>query len=119
MERWEAWYGHSLANARLLYEAGVPLIFGTDTPFAFGNFHHSVLGEVRPLREAGLPNLANLRMATSGSAAALGLGDRIGTIEPGKMADLVFVKGDPLADLGALGELALVLKEGRIVYRRP
>jgi len=119
MERWESWYQHSLANTRALYQAGVPLVFGTDTPFAFGNFHYSVLGEIRALREAGLPNLEILRMATSRGAEVLGLGDRIGTIEPGKVADLVLVNGDPLANLEAMGSVAMVVKEGRVVYRRP
>jgi imidazolonepropionase-like amidohydrolase len=119
MERWESWYQHSLANTRALYQAGVPLVFGTDTPFAFGNFHHSVLGEMRALREAGLPTLEILRMATSRAAEVLGMGDRVGTIEPGKVADLVLVIGDPLANLEALGSVAMVVKEGRVVYRRP
>jgi len=119
MERWEAWYRYSLANTAALYKAGVPMIFGTDTPFAFGNFHYSVMGEVRALREAGLPNLEILRMATSRAAEALGLGNRIGSIEPGKEADMVLVDGDPLADLDALVSVAMVVKEGRVVYRRP
>jgi hypothetical protein len=119
MERWEAWYQHSLANTAALYKAGVPLVFGTDTPFAFGNFHYSVLGEMRALREAGLPNLEILRMATSRAANVLGVGDKIGTIEPGKVADLVLVDGDPLANLGALESVTMVVKEGRVVYRFP
>lgn len=119
MERWESWYRYSLANTAALYEAGVPMIFGTDTPFAFGNFHYSVMGEVRALREAGLPNVEILQMATSRAAEALGLGNRIGTIEAGKDADLVLVDGDPLVNLDALGSVTMVVKEGRVVYRRP
>jgi imidazolonepropionase-like amidohydrolase len=119
MERWEAWYRYSLANTAALYEAGVPLVFGTDTPFAFGNFHYSVLGEMRALREAGLPNLEILRMATNRAAGVLGLDDRIGTVEPGKIADLLLVQGDPLTDLEALESVTMVVKEGRVVYRRP
>jgi hypothetical protein len=65
MRQWERWYEHSLRNTKKLYRAGVPLIFGTDTPFAFGNFFHLVMNEVRALRLAGLPNEAILRMATS------------------------------------------------------
>jgi imidazolonepropionase-like amidohydrolase len=118
MERWESWYRHSLANTRALYEAGVPLVFGTDTPFVFGNFHHSALGEMRALREAGLPTLEILKMATSRAAEVLGLSDRIGTIEPDKFADLVLVHGDPLVDLEALGSIDMVMKEGRVVYGR-
>ena len=119
IERWESWYQYSLANTRALYEAGVPMVFGTDTPFAFGNFYYSVLGEMRALREAGLPNLEILRMATSRAAEVLGLGDGVGTIKVGGVADLLLVAGDPLADLEAVGGVAMVAKEGRVVFRRP
>jgi imidazolonepropionase-like amidohydrolase len=44
--------------------------------------------------------------------------DRVGTIEPGKLADLVLLDGDPVSDIEALGRVELVMKEGRIVYRR-
>ena len=117
MRQWKRWYEYSLRNTAKLYRAGVPLIFGTDTPFAFGNFFHSVLNEVRALKLAGLSNEAILKMATSDTATALGIGDRVGTIEPGKMADLVLLDGNPVADIEALSSVALVMKEGRIVYR--
>ena len=116
LERWESWYRHSLANTRALYEAGVPLIFGTDTPFVFGNFHHSALQEMRALREAGIPTLTILKMATSRAADVLGMGNTIGSIEPGKIADLVLVRGNPLADIEAMGSIDMVMKEGRVVY---
>ena len=96
----------------------MPLIFGTDTPFAFGNFFHSVMNEVRALKLAGLPNDAILRMATSDAATAIGISDHLGTIEPGKFADLVLLDGDPASDLEALGRVEFVMKEGRIVYQR-
>lgn len=119
MGKWELWRRHSLANTARLHEAGVRLVFGTDTPFAFGNFHHSVMNEVRALAEAGLSGGEILRMATSEAARALGLEDRVGTIEPGKLADLVLVDGDPLGDVEAIGRVALVVKEGRVVFERP
>ena len=72
----------------------------------------------RALKLAGLPNDAILRMATSHAATALGISDRVGTVEPGKLADLVLVDGDPLTDIEALGRVELVMKEGRIVYQR-
>jgi imidazolonepropionase-like amidohydrolase len=118
MRQWERWYRQSLRNTTKLYRAGVPLVFGTDTPFAFGNFFHSVMNEVRALKLAGLSNEAILRMATSDAATALDISDRVGTIEPGKLADLVLLDGDPLIDVEALGRVDLVLKEGRIVYQK-
>jgi imidazolonepropionase-like amidohydrolase len=118
MRRWELWYRHSIANTAKLHGAGVRLIFGTDTPFAFGNFHHSVMNEVRGLREAGIPAEAILRMATSDAARALGIAAQVGTVEPRKTADLVLLDGDPLQDIEALGRVTVVIKEGRVVYRR-
>jgi len=116
MERWELWLRESLANTRKLHEAGVLLIFGTDTPFAFGNFFHSVMNEVHGLKEAGLSNLAILRMATINAARALGIDDRVGTLETGKAADMILLRANPLADIEALASVQLVLKDGRIVY---
>jgi imidazolonepropionase-like amidohydrolase len=115
----ESWYEHSLANTQKLYQGGVNLAFGTDAPFAFGNFHHSVMNEARALRCAGVPNEAVLRMATVGSATALGTGDHVGTLEAGMTADCVLLEGDPLADIEALSTVNLVVKEGRVVYARP
>jgi imidazolonepropionase-like amidohydrolase len=115
----ENWYRHSLANTQKLHHAGVNLAFGTDAPFAFGNFHHSVMNEVRALRCAGVPNEAILRMATVGSATALGISDCLGTLQPGMRADAVLLDGDPLPDIEALSRVNLVIKEGRVVYRTP
>jgi imidazolonepropionase-like amidohydrolase len=116
MERWELWRRESLSNTRRLYNAGAQLIFGTDTPFAFGNFFHSIMNEIRGLKEAGLPNVAILRMATIDAAHALQIDDRIGTVERGKVADAVLVRGNPVENIEVLESVELVLKEGRIVY---
>ena len=117
LERWERWYTESIANTRKLHDAGVRLIFGTDTPFAFGNFFHSIMNEVRGLKAAGLSNVAILRMATIDAARALDLDDRLGTIEVGKTADVVLLGADPVTNIEALEAVELVIKEGRIVFR--
>ena len=72
---------------------------------------------MRALREAGLPNVEILKMATSRAAEVLGMSDTIGTIGPGKVADLVLMYGNPLDDLEGLGSIEMVMKEGRVVYR--
>lgn len=115
--KWDLWYEWTLRNTAALHAAGVDLVFGTDVPFVFGNFWHSIMNEVRGLSLAGIGNLDILKMATSGAARAIGLADVIGTIEPGKSADLVLLAGDPLVDLEAIGRVALVIKEGRVVYQ--
>jgi imidazolonepropionase-like amidohydrolase len=67
------------------------------------------------LRKAGAPPLDILRAVTSNAAELLGWGDRIGTVEPGKLADLVAVAGDPLTDITELERVRFVMKGGVVV----
>ena len=67
------------------------------------------------LHQAGVPTLDVVRAVTSNAAEMLGWDDRIGTIEPGKFADLVAVAGDPIADSGELARVRFVMKGGQIV----
>ncbi len=57
-----------------------------------------------------------LRFGTAGAAELLGIGEELGTLEPGKKADLVAVAGNPLQDIGALREVRLVLRNGAKVW---
>lgn len=91
------------------------LTVGTDHP-SWGDylsgfaFHR----ELHCLSLAGLPNHAVLRAATINGARALGAGDRLGSIEVGKWADLVVVSGDPLVDIRATRKVIQVIKAGRV-----
>lgn len=67
------------------------------------------------LRDAGMPALDVIRAITINAAEALGWLDRIGTVEPGKFADLVAVSGDPLADITELERVRFVMKDGTTV----
>jgi imidazolonepropionase-like amidohydrolase len=67
------------------------------------------------LRDAGMPPLDILRAVTTNSAQMLGLQDRIGSLEPGRYADLVAVAGDPLADITELERVRFVMKDGQVV----
>lgn len=116
-KKWEHRYKQTFANTAKLYEAGVKLIFGTDIPQLMGNFWHSVMDEVRALKLAGVSNSDILKMATINAAEAIGVVDRIGTIEEGKLADLVLINGNPLQDIETLRDVEMVFKEGRIVYK--
>ena len=67
------------------------------------------------LHDAEMPPLEILRAVTTNSAQMLGWQDRIGSVEPGKLADLVAVAGDPLADITELERVRFVMKGGRVV----
>jgi len=70
---------------------------------------------VRLMADNGLAPLAALQAATRNAANLCGAGDRLGTLELGKLADILVVDGDPLADLNALARVQLVMKGGSIV----
>ena len=63
----------------------------------------------------GMTPIAAFKAATSVDAELLGLAKSIGTLEPGKLADLVAVPGDPVADIAATGRVIFVMKEGSVV----
>lgn len=73
------------------------------------------LGEMELLRQAGLTPMQVLQAGTRLAAEACGQGRKLGTVEPGKLADLIVVAGDPLADLHALEDVRWVVLGGRIV----
>jgi imidazolonepropionase-like amidohydrolase len=91
---------------------GVPVALGTDaTVIPYGLDAR----EVAALVELGMTPLQALQAATTRAAAMLGWSDRVGSLEPGHLADLVAVDGDPLADPAALERVALVVKGGVVV----
>ena len=104
-----------LAHARdgvlALHRAGASVIAGTDAPiFPYGL---SLVVELANYEAAGIPPAAVLKSATAVPAAALGLAGEIGTVEPGVMADLLLVDGDPLASVTDLLNLRGILRGGR------
>jgi imidazolonepropionase-like amidohydrolase len=64
------------------------------------------------LREVGYEPLEAIRAATGSGADLLGIADRVGTLEPGKLADVIAVPGDPVDDLTRIRDVTTVLKGG-------
>jgi len=97
------------------YKAGVKIAFGTDAGvFAHGkNFK-----EFEYMVEAGMPAMETIKAATTFAADLLGLSDRIGTIDKGKLADIIAVEGNPIQDIKAMQQVIFVMKEG-VVYKGP
>jgi hypothetical protein len=102
----------------VMQRAGVPLLAGTDTgnPFCFPGF--SLHDELALLVIAGLTPSEALRTATLNPAKFLGLDKTLGTIEQGKIADLVLLDADPLADIRNTQRINAVISNGRLFDRK-
>jgi imidazolonepropionase-like amidohydrolase len=106
-----------LKNARLLHESGVTLLASTDVGVPLQVPGLSLHRELVRLTEAGLTPLEALQAATLNPARAMGTADSLGTVEVGKLADLVLLDADPLADIANTQRIRAVVAAGRL-YRR-
>jgi len=73
------------------------------------------LKEMQWMQEAGMSPSEIIIAATRNAAEVCGLGQELGTLEPGKIADILVIDGDPLQDLANLTKVRLVIKEGVII----
>lgn len=104
----------ALRNLRKVWDAGIPVAMGTDAG-NIGTLHGpSVFREMALMAQAGLAPLQVLRSATVNGAMVMGLPRAIGTIAPGKFADLVILDADPLADIANASRIHRVVKDGRV-----
>ena len=114
-EGMRAAYSHMVAILPRANAAGVRLILGDDHG-AMGMPHGEYAQELELyVKDVGIPPLDVIRWATRNGAAAMGLADKCGTIEPGRLADLLVVDGDPVNDISVLrdrSKLMLVMKGG-------
>lgn len=96
----------SAQNVRRGKEAGLKIVTGTD------GWHGEVWHEMGLLVRFGRSPMEAIMAATRNGAELLGELDQIGTVEVGKLADLIAVKGDPLADISAMKDVCLVMRDG-------
>jgi imidazolonepropionase-like amidohydrolase len=111
LERSNVSGGNSMDQFSKLVKAGVKLVGGSDcgwSYYPFGDFQ----GEIMSLHQAGLSPLEAIYAGTRSPAAALGIMESIGTVEPGKEADLLVVNGDPSQDLELLRDVVAIFKAG-------
>jgi imidazolonepropionase-like amidohydrolase len=97
------------------HRAGVDIVFGTDSAV----YPHGLNARQFPIMvERGMSPMEAIQAATSVAARYMGRGDEIGRIAPGLFGDVIAVRGDPLADIRALGDVALVVKGG-LAFKLP
>jgi imidazolonepropionase-like amidohydrolase len=108
------------SKVRQLYDAGVQIVVGTDsgTPM---NFHYeSTWQEMDLLVQYGIPPLEVIGMATRQPALLYGAYDDIGSLEPGKLADIIVVNGNPLRRMSALQQNNVIyVIKGGVQYKGP
>jgi hypothetical protein len=105
--RYRASYAKMLAMVKTLFAAGVPIVAGTDC--LAGMCLHR---ELELYVQAGIPPAEVLKLATWGAASVMKEADRVGAIEPGKLADVILVRGNPVAAIGEIRKVDLVMKDG-------
>jgi imidazolonepropionase-like amidohydrolase len=113
VEKAESESGHHRESFGAAVRSGMRIAAGTDagTPF---NLHDYLPQELALMVEYGLTPMAAIVAATRNAAANLGLDPEIGTLEVGRIADVIVVDGDPSTDIGAVGRVRFVMKDGRV-----
>ncbi len=104
-------------SVRHAHEVGVKIAMGTDCGTPFNVAGKNAL-ELELLTQNGLSSAEALMATTRVAAEAIGIGDQVGTLKPGKWADVILVQGDPLSDIRVLQQaerISCVIKAGKIV----
>jgi len=110
---WEERY----ETIRRMHAAGVKLVVSSDQGSTGTQIDELPLLMEFLTNQVHIPAAAVLRGVTGLAAEALGIADRVGTLEPGKLADIVIVDGDPCADMTAIRRIHTVIKDGETLVR--
>jgi imidazolonepropionase-like amidohydrolase len=106
-----------LQLTKMLYENGVTILAGSDIP----NFDlvpgASVHHELEIMVDAGIPPLEVIKIATSNGAQALDIERDVGTIEPGKQADMIVLSENPLDDISNTKKIEAVIDNGQLMNK--
>ncbi len=113
-ERMKASHGETLDHCGRLFKTGVKLMAGSDCGwgvYPFGHFDR----ELKAMVDAGLTPTQAIESATSNNAELLGISSDVGTVDAGKLADLIVIDGDPSADITIIGNVTAVFRGGERV----
>ena len=104
------------SKIRQLYEAGAIIGVGTDSGTSSNPHHSAIWREMTLLQDKiGMQPMEVIQAATKTNAEIIGWIDKVGTIEVGKLADVIVVDGDPLRDIAELRTIRHVIKDGVLI----
>ncbi|MCD8099673.1 MAG: amidohydrolase family protein [Oscillospiraceae bacterium] len=106
------------AGIKKLYDAGVPFAVGCDSLIPFVPAGESLHDELACLVETGIDPMSVIKMATMGNAKLFGMDKTIGSIEPGKAADMIVLGSNPLDNISNTKDIKLVMMDGRVIVDR-
>ncbi len=112
---YESYLESHRGSFRLACDAGVTIAAGTDVVEPVPP-RGSLAGEIERIIQDGMSTFAALQSATTGGSVVLGIAHQTGTLEPGKLADIIAIQGDPLEQIQALKSVDFIMKQGKI-YR--
>jgi imidazolonepropionase-like amidohydrolase len=108
---------------RMAKETRVKIALGTDSGSPFGSIHGECqTKELELMTKSGLTEMETITAATKTAAECIGIGNKTGTLEPGKLADLIIIQGNPLEDIKILQDknrIKIVMKEGKAIVKNP
>lgn len=114
---WQPVYERSLSMTKTMHRSGVKILAGTDTPNAYCFPGFGLHDELELFVKAGLTPLEALQTATVNPAQYLNLSDSLGTVEKGKLADLLLLDANPLETIGNTRKIAAVVVNGKYLPR--
>lgn len=113
------WDKTAIQNLSIFYKAGGKIALGTDYNGFAAKFENGMpITELKAMKKAGMSNMDIITAATRNAAFVCGKEKQIGTIEDGKIADLIVAKNNPLKNLNALSKLSMVMHNGDIVFNK-
>jgi len=117
LDRWEIMFDDNLSQFRKMREAGVTWVAGTDAGWRYTTIEGMPL-ELELMHQGGMPALEAIHAGTGRAAKVLGIADKVGTLRPGMIADVIAVPGNPIDDLSRLEDIRLVLQGGEVRVQR-
>ena len=100
------------ANLKRLVDAGIPIATGTDAGNPLTLHGPAIYAEMEAMQAAGMTPMQVIVSSAQIASRAMGLNKQVGTIEPGKDADLVIVAGDPAANISNMRKIRYVVRSG-------